>query len=308
MINNPWISMSNNTRKRVYFETNLNIFWIKDTDGHYGIYFESVGKIDEIFNFSLKGIEITKREKEKTLNIYLFLKNNIDWEIFFILCKDICAASIKKLNKEEAIKEIYMRLDKWKNLLSSNAKYCFSQELEKGLYGELVALKDILIPKFGVRNAIENWTGPDFDKQDFIIENYLIEVKSFTSNKGRKITISSPEQLIFSDSQHLFLVTIELIKISSGQTLQNLIDEILTNEDFDTELKNKFELKILNYGYIKELCYSDLNKYLSINKTIYKVDEFFPRIHPSAIMQGVNNVKYKIDLWSCEKNKIDKII
>lgn len=286
MINNPWSTMSLGTKRRINLETNFefkNKFLFKE--------------IDLIFNIL-----------ENDIEIYLLLKNKNNLEIFNILCRDILGVTLNATPTKDKVDQIFLRLKKWENLLSKGSKYIFSKEAEKGLFGELTILKDFIIPKFGVEKGIVNWSGPEFDKHDFIIDDLLIEIKTYTSNKGKKIYISSPEQLHSSSLQNLYLVAVEIIQSEEGKIIQNLIDQIKSLIIEFPDLINIFELKLINYGYIKEICENELEKYGNISTEFYLIDDNFPRINLLNIPTGVLNLKYIVDLLSCQENKVKKFI
>lgn len=309
MINNPWSTMPLSTKRRVNLETNFEVYWIKTSKNINGIFFRiPLMFFDHKNNFSFKEIDLITHNLENDTEIYLLLKNNTSLEIFNILCKDILGVTLKATPTKNTVEEIFLRLKKWENLLSKESKYIFSKEAEKGLFGELIVLKDFIIPKFGVEKGILSWSGPDFDKYDFIVEDLLIEVKTYTSNKGKKISISSPEQLHSLSLQTLYLVAIEIIKYQEGKNIQNLIDEIKSLASDYLDLVNTFELKLINYGYIKELCENELEKYKDTSIEFYLIDDNFPRINLLNIPSGVINLKYTVDLLSCQKNKIESFI
>lgn len=306
MIKNPWLSMPKLTKRRIDMDTNFDVYWIKNSSEDNGILFK-IPLSSSKFNYSFKEIEIITNTLENEMEIYLVLKNKSNLEIFYILCKDICAAIFKGNNSENIAKDLVIRLKKWEDLLSKGKKKHISLEVEKGLFGELFILKEIITPKFGIKKAILNWTGPEFDKQDFIINENLIEVKTYSTNKGRKVYISSPEQLLFSNIQKLYLVAVEIIDFEKGKTLQQLIEEISSSLEEYPELIDIFEMKIINYGYIKEINLDELHKFEVNSTQIYKVDNTFPQINLANIPLGVSSVKYSIELEACEKNKIEKL-
>lgn len=309
MINNPWSTMSLGTKRRIDLETNFEIFWIKTSKNINGIFFKVPSAFFEFKNnFLFKEIDIIFNILENDTEIYLLLKNKNNLEIFNILCRDILGVTLNATPAKDKVDQIFLRLKKWENLLSKGSKYIFSKEAEKGLFGELTILKDFIIPKFGVEKGIVNWSGPEFDKHDFIIDDLLIEIKTYTSNKGKKIYISSPEQLHSSSLQNLYLVAVEIIQSEEGKTIQNLIDQIKSLIIEFPDLINIFELKLINYGYIKEICENELEKYRNISTEFYLIDDNFPRINLLNIPTGVLNLKYTVDLLSCQENKVKKFI
>ena len=69
-----------------------------------------------------------------------------------------------------------------------------SNEKEQGLFGELYFLDKYMIPKYGVDNSINAWTGPLGYNKDFSINNTWYEIKTIGVN-STCINISSLSQL-----------------------------------------------------------------------------------------------------------------
>lgn len=299
-MNNPWLDMPVSSKRRVDYNISSNIFWIKNEKENFGLYIDNEEKIEKEINFQLKGIDIYKIGDETRTGFIFILKNLKDWEIFLVLCKDLIAAASLKNNSGEVIDEIFKRLNQWKQILSENIVRTFPLQLEMGLLGELFCLTEKIIPLYGVNEAVRNWTGPDFEKQDFILDDKIIEVKTYMPSKGKSVRISSAEQLFFNKNIPLYLNALALQKSDSGITIENLIEDVLENTDLTIENAKLFELKLINYGYFKELYKDTINSFKIYDNEVYFIEEDFPRIKSEEIPTGISNISYDIDLWKCQ--------
>lgn len=304
-MNSPWLNMPISSKRRVDYNISLDIFWIKTEKGCFGLYLATKEKMEREIKFQLKGIEIHKIIDSLGTKFIFILKNSAEWEIFLILCKDLIASASSKIVDSDIVDEIFKRLNQWKRTLSENVYPNFSFLLEMGLFGELLCLNEKIIPIYGVNEAIKHWTGPDFKKQDFIMKDKILEVKTYVPTHRKSIKISSIEQLYFNREVPLYINAIALQKSEFGLTIENLIDSVLKNSDLIVESENLFELKLINYGYFQELHRERLNSFKILGNEIYFVDENFPRIKPEFIPSGILSINYEIDLWKCQNFLVD---
>ncbi|WP_203340234.1 PD-(D/E)XK motif protein [Planococcus beijingensis] len=293
---NPWKNMGNLTRRRADPNTPHDIYWIKETTGKYGLWINAAS----VVNFKeeaikLKGITITKNIKKDGGDLFLILESSEDWEVFRSLCKDLISVTVKYKDEEKMMSVIDGRLHKWQQMLKSASLKKLSIEEQMGLYGELLCLKELVIPELGVLDALKAWTGPQKDKQDFLLENAVIEVKCSKTTKGEMATISSLGQL--SSNKNKFFITFYNISPSEkGTTIEELSKEIKEKHfNEHPSLVEFFESKLLEYGYISELN-PLLEKFQVDNKKAYVVNEKFPRLTSSQVDTRIVSVKYTIDL------------
>ena len=126
-----------------------------------------------------------------------------------------------------------------------------SKEEQMGLFSELKVLRDYLIPKYGYSDSIHSWVGALGDKQDFLLENLAVEVKSYRMTSGHSVWISSKEQLN-SDKNPLYLFACALNEVDSGETIGDLVKSISEKIEHES-LLTEFIGKVEQYGYIPEL-------------------------------------------------------
>jgi len=303
---NPWENMTESSKRRVDSNTSHDLFWVTDLQGNYGFCLQTKTKFrDTKHQANLKGISILKRNsKEGSGELFLILNQKEDWQIFHTLCEDLIAVTHRYDSDRKMISAVEIRLQRWQQLLKKDRSSEISLEKQMGLYSELLALKEIVAKRIGIKGAILSWVGPEFDKQDFLLDDAIIEVKSYRTSKGAIVHISSLHQLI-SDKIPLFLLSFGLTRSEKGFSIKDIIFEIkkLLENDANDYL-NMFELKLIEYGFIPEIIKSPLYNFIVDVKKVFLVSDEFPRILPKTLQSQIISVKYSIDLTKCEKYEL----
>jgi hypothetical protein len=308
-IKNQWYGMSESSERRIDsdIDTEHNLFWITDLEGKYGFCIKSKNLFESIKSpANLNGISILKRNSIYNYGeLFLVLNNKDDWQIFHSLCEDLISITHKYDNDEAMVNAVEVRLKRWQQLLKQDRNQDMSLERQMGLFTELLCLKDIITPKIGIEQAIISWVGADFDKQDFLLDNAIIEVKSYRTTKSPTIGISSLQQL-HSDKEPIFLLAYSLMQSDNGMNISSLvkdIEQLLESEPQD--INNIFENKLLEYGYIPEIVKTPFFKFIVDKIKAYYVSDSFPKISPEHVKSQIIKVKYSIDLIQCEEFKVE---
>jgi len=306
---NPWKNLQALEKIRVDSKDRIaECYWFVDSSGKYG-YLVETSQVDIDINttMNLKGVQVMVTSDQGVSRLILTLDLKEDWEIFLTLCMDLTSASDNVGTIDGFIASIQQRLNRWQSLLKMSRDQEMSRIIQMGLFTELNFLVNYLIPELGVKQSIISWVGPDSDKQDFLLENSVVEVKSYRTSKGQKISISSVEQL-FSEKDPLHLVSYALSTGESGETVSDLINSIESLIDpKDESLFELFGEKLTNYGYIPEFPNSILFQFIIDNESFYLVSESFPKIIPTNIPKAIANIRYSIDLSECKDFLIEKI-
>jgi len=309
---NPWLHMKESAQRRIESITEHNLFWITDLEGKYGFCLQSKNLFESIKSpASLNGISILKRNSTYNFGeLFLILNSKEDWQIFHSLCEDLISITHKYNNDEAMINAVEVRLKRWQQLLKQDRNQDMSLERQMGLFSELLCLKDIIAPQIGIEHAITSWVGADFDKQDFLLDNAIIEVKSYRTTKSPIIHISSLQQL-HSDKEPIYLLTYSLMQSDNGTAIDSLVKEIdKLLEAVPEDVLNVFDNKLLEYGYIPEIVKTPFFKFIVDKIKAYYVSDDFPKISPEHVKSQITKVKYSIDLIQCEEfeTEIDSII
>ena len=254
-------------------------------------YLVSHYQADEIPN--MKNIDITsiKRESDGKYVLKLVNKETKYNRQFQNLCKNIISETSQS-SEQTGPNDVVSVCKKWSSFLK-DAKN-MSEETIKGLLGELVFLKNYMIPRFGEYDAVKSWMQPDFGKQDFIINDTWFEVKAISPDSNH-ITISSLEQL--DSKQYGIISTITLRKtslesntsITLKQYFQDVCGEIEDNLAKELILE-KISIYDANCETVKTLAY----EFEGID--LYEVTDEFPRLIRSNVDDAIQKASYDISL------------
>jgi hypothetical protein len=298
MNENPWERLTKLSQLRVANVRYHNFYWVADVYNNYGLMIQcKEGIFSDSHVLKLKGMQIEIDETTTPNKLLLLLRNKEDWPIFKILCEDLISIANDYEEDFKMLDQLNKRLKRWQKLLQFDLQNPLTPQKQKGLFSELKVLESFISEQIGTENAIRYWTGPLYDKQDFILENTAIEVKSYNSSKHKAIQITSLEQL-YTSKENLFLVSLALSEHASGETVEEIVNRINSNIDYPT--KEIFEEKLGSYGYIPELK-EPLLSLIVDQMTFYKITEHFPKITPSNTSKAIEKVKYTINLNDCRE-------
>lgn len=312
---NPWDAIKTPSKDvsalRISSEHPLELFWAKDHLGRYLLIYEYPSNSNIVIKDppELEGVEtISHQANNTTSRLILVLKDKVDWELFYSLCNDLLTATAKTNRPETASAVILTRLRRWHNFLKKKRPEILPEEKIKGLIGELILLKNHLIPKYGCSASVKFWQGPEGAPQDFNINQTAIEVKCQMGGTTPNIKISSADQL-FTQLPELFLFVITMGKSDEENKesinlndLVNHIQRLLENESSPSI--DRFQDLLMEAGYIYNEKYNDYN-YIISEVQVFKVIENFPRICPSDIKPGIIKINYNISIADCAPFEIE---
>ena len=308
---NFWEKIPLNGRKLVDDSINrlAECFWYKNVNEQYGFLIEIPDNVlNKEYKYQFTGIEVlSKFDKNKDITVILVMLNSQkDWEIFSALSHDLLNAASVFNDAKSFYLSIHKRLERWQSILSQRAKREMALPLQMGLFTELHFLINTLVPKYGLMQSLNFWVGPDTDVQDFLLGDKIIEIKSYRTSKSAKINISSPNQL-HSVKEPLFLKVYALSVGDEGESLDQLIDVFESSEDFNEEAFKIFNEKIESYGYLPPTKSNSLRKFIVDSETFYAVDNTFPKIQLDHIPDGIEHLKFSVDLNKCKDNFINDL-
>lgn len=314
LINNTWSDLTaGEDRKGIEIETkNNSLLFFQDITSseikRYSIQINDASfekpNFDQYKLFSLDFIEITNGRSE----IRCELNDNQFIEEFNSLIVHLTKkiSSIESLT--EIINEVEKQFKRWATFFDSIIEKGMSKGLQTGLYGELWFLKNKIIPKCGIIEAMNTYRGSE-GRQDFQFSGCLIEVKSSTSTRSYSMRIANENQLDPVNNLDLFLAYIHMEAANgSGQTLTNIVNEIkeLCNQS-SSEILTRFEELLIDakYNIAKPEQCDEIG--FSIRETKYfHVRDDFPRIKSSDLLEGVGGVRYSIDVSACAEYSIEE--
>ncbi|MCD8291730.1 MAG: PD-(D/E)XK motif protein [Prevotella sp.] len=287
--------------KRLDDSCNLNMYVGKNKDGHYT--FEYSGNFIPTRVMSSELIVVSQYKQPDRYTICFSLVSDELLESFSIFCQDLVDSVRGIEDMNEGYRIICERFFSWKKLFKPNKAILADSEL-MGLLGELMFLKDKLLPFLGELDAIESWIGPEKTHKDFSFRDTWVEVKSVSSGKDA-VRISSVEQLDGSNKGYLVVYRFERMSNTyNGINLNMLVNDILSMIN-RTYCKDLFMTKLDLNGYHSSPEYND-KVYNLTNVTAYVVGEGFPRLTREQLPTAISHVQYELLTSEIEQFKSER--
>lgn len=236
--------------------------------------------------------------------LVLHHQNESDHEIFEAIIENICNELLNLDTYDQMLPKLQRTLERWKNFFLTHGKEGLSSEAQQGLYGELWALRELLL-SFKSNSIVDSWSGPEKDPHDFQHSDRALEVKTITSKKHYKVSINNEYQLDNRGYNHLFLIVLSLRKIDSGENLPEIIFNIRNIVRDEPYMLRRFNEKLFTVGYLGNHSPLYQKGYIHQDIFCYEIGEGFPRILSAALPHGIGGLKYTLELGACESFKVD---
>lgn len=303
---NPWSDIQKNSERLVSNTHGYQVYWTVESDGNYSLSVKVKDPSIQELNINLKDMKIEMYAPVGGhYQWVLVLERKDSWEIFKKLCDDLISVTADCTNEADLIKRMQNRLKRWQSLLAKQNLPALSLEVQMGLFAELDYLSQHLGTKLTLEEAIDAWVGSDRDKQDFVTKKSAVEIKSYSTTKGKYVKISSAGQLV-TEKENLYLATYALTQNKDGDNIYDLYKQIKDSVSGDYDFI--FEEKVLSVGYSPLLYKTEqLINFIIDNKEYYHVTQEFPKIAPVEVDDAIVSIVYQVDLNQCEELKIKEV-
>jgi hypothetical protein len=225
-------------------------------------------------------------------------------DVFRSLADDLVRRIALAPDDPAAVRVLVAQLSKWQAFLRVAGSEGLSVEAQRGLVGELTLLRDCLLDRFGDA-AVACWTGSAATNHDFQLPGGHLEVKSTVASTPHIFHVSNAGQLDSSSCGELFLC---LTGLAESQTIGESLSEIAGS--VRSRLGNvalaDFDDKLLPLGIIPgDGRQYSAPRYGVRSRTLYQVRAGFPRLIPTALPAGVEDVSYTVVVAACEPFRVD---
>ena len=241
--------------------------------------------------------------------LVLTLIESEQFDIFRALCFDLMKSTSELSGNESGagLSITLNRLRRWQSLLEKARDDLLTKSQIVGLVGELLVLRDLLLPRMNAFDAVQSWRGPYGDEQDFLLAGSMIEVKTQLSTSDRYLPVSSEEQLDTKSGRILIChQTMDVPADAAGGAVSlnglvsSLADPMATSDHAAADI---FQTALLEAGYQRRDEYG--RPYWLLNgRWLYEVRDGFPRITPGMISGGIDRVRYRIAVQACAEFEI----
>ena len=285
---------------RIGDNRDINLYIGKDENAHYSIDFR--GTFHPVKIVGSKVIEVSQFSIDETQFLRFSLLNSDLLECFSLFCYDLIKSTLGIVDDETAYKQLQTRYLSWKRMFKPNRGLLTESEI-MGLIGELLYMRDYMIPIHGVDAALESWTGPEKTHKDFSLNDTWYEIKTISSGK-ESVRISSLEQLDSEIIGYLVVYSLERMSPSfNGVRLNELVAQIMDLIPIAIQ-RDLLLAKLELYGYDFSPEY-DNYVYAVSDCVSYKVHENFPRLVRKDIPVSVSRIQYEIILSEIEDFKMN---
>jgi hypothetical protein len=238
--------------------------------------------------------------------LILELRDPAAAQLFATLCDDITERAAKAESDEHAATVLINRFTRWKRMLE-RAPDGLSPSRQRGLYGELWTLRELLAPALGVERAVAAWIGPEGAPRDFETEGHGVESKTSAANEPQVVAINGERQLDDAGLASLHLVHLSLESVQgSGETLPDLVNAVRTLVA-GTSAEGGLDDLILESGYLDaHASRYGREGYLLRRLTVLRVaGPDFPRLTEDALPDGVGSVRYRLAIDACRDHEVE---
>lgn len=226
-------------------------------------------------------------------------------QVFTPFCNEIVDAVVRQ--SREPWKAVAAIIRAWQSAWKPT-RQAMDKSVQIGLFGELLALRSLMIPMLGPV-AVDQWSGPEYERHDFVSDHLHIEVK--TTRKSRpEHEISRLDQLNPPVGCQLLFVSVQVEESVGGdESLASQMDAIVDLLRGDAAALDLFMTKMTNMGWSEELRNSgELLRFYLRSADVYLVDDDFPRFpNEFSLPSGVVSVKYTIDLANLPSLGMDEV-
>lgn len=284
---------------RIGENRDMNLYLGKDDKGNYAL--EYRGKFVPVKIIGSDVISVYQGKSVDTNILRFSLENGELLECFCIFCQDLLD-SVNNIRKDDiAYKTLCSRYFAWKRLFKPHSGKLSDSEII-GLIGELLFLKEYLIPQWRNTKALESWMGPEKTHKDFSVDDIWYEVKAISSGKDT-VRISSIEQLDGGGEGYLVVYCLEKMSPSfSGIKLNSLVGSIM-NILGNSMLRESFMSKLSLYNFDFSPEYDNI-VYSKVGFSMFTINESFPRLSRNNIPTSISKVQYELSLCDIEEFKL----
>lgn len=232
--------------------------------------------------------------------IVLELTDNSYTDLFNDLIVSLYQRIYQLTDVDEYSKIFIQMFYKWSEFFDDKKSEKLSQDVIKGLFGELFVLKEQIeeCSSAHLNDLLHAWKGPYDEGHDFVLDQKNIEVKTIEQSKG-SVKISSEYQLDPEADKKLELLVLSVetnpVIGQSLSALLNDIKEMIINKlgDFSIVL-TALAQKNIN---IKNIYQYDNYRFEPVEETVYNcTEETFPKLTNSNTPKAIGSIRYTLYL------------
>lgn len=299
------VAPGNRTERRADPEHPLDFFRARSEKGNYmlvlkGEYMSVPQKLPVLAGLDISLIQGSGSASELRLE----LLDSEQKSIFRALAADILAATsdVAKGDAKAGAARVIKRIERWRDLLKRRRDRVLSRQAIIGLFGELLFLKQRVLPRRTPLDAVVAWRGPHGEEQDFAIGGWIVEIKTQLSTADQFLKINSEAQLD-TTSGPIVICHQTIASCPAADPEAQSLNEIIAEIRGYLMEKGPAAIDIFEAGLIaaghEDRPEYDEESWRAVAASFFEVGEGFPKLVPSNIPPGVQAVRYRILPSAC---------
>lgn len=241
------------------------------------------------------GVEVGQRADGRW-SLRLALLQPLLLPVFAAFCQDIISFTRHGATDAGLSEAVFSRLNRWRSLLEREAPG-LSQEVLRGLIGELTVLEGHLLPSLPVHAAIAAWRGPIGAAQDFLLPSgSTIEVKT-ADRDASAVLINGLSQLASDDPLTLAVVRVQTTGAGAtgAVTAPAMIARLRNILTEHPDAARDFEASLAAIGWHDHPAHDDVSVRV-LHVEAFDVNAGFPRLTSASVPPGIQQVTYSVSL------------
>lgn len=294
--------------RQVAGKTAVPCFWGRDSVGACLFIVELQGNHATQYRknvVTVSGIDIDLREGAPgQQRLVLALERQVDRDLFEGLCRTLAASLEHATDSVSSLAVTLAHVRRWKTFLAGNSQHLSGEEI-RGLFAELIFLRELISKPVPSVAAVEAWLGPERSHQDFIFGNTAVEIKSLNGTERSTTRISSEDQLeSLNDKLYLRIYRLSNLADAPGACSLNEVISEVQNALANSDVIEAFDRKLVIHGYVPLPVY-DQPRFVVSEVRSYRIEDGFPHLIRSRLPPGIANVTYDIKLETIESFECD---
>ena len=219
-------------------------------------------------------------------------------DVFSSLADDIVRTLRGATDETDALSHLVDRLRTWQEFLRRFGSQGMSREARRGLYGELVFLRDYLLRVLPGTEAVKAWSGPRRAPHDFQTPPGSVEVKTTAAASPHSFRVANVRQLDDRGVSSLYICVVRVDESEGGEeTLPEAIDRLRSALGASAK---QLDGPLIKAGYIEaQRTLYESPRYSIRSLHFFQVGDGFPRLLESEIPNGVEGVSFSVALAAC---------
>lgn len=237
----------------------------------------------------------------RQMHVVVELRDEQLVDAFTPLVEDLAARSAAANDENDALFRLADGLGEWKQLLEALASEGMGTLARRGLAGELLLLRDRVLPARG-EDAAFGWTGPLKANQDFQFDDIAIEVKVTTGKQPQAFRVANERELDNRHTAELLLAHLSLDERlgGEGETLPDLVASLESHLAGNPSARRILRERLARVGYLAQHAEHYAEPHYGLRALRwFAVREGFPRLTELDLPDGVGDIAYSVALAAC---------